>query len=315
MVTAGTFGTSLPNTASHEGAGTVVAVGQSVKGFQVGDRVLAGLPHGRCGICTDCQGPENYRQYCNKVNYVGVTIDGAFAEYMLVDARESMLLPDRLGFESAVPLACAGITVWRGVLQSGLKAGETLCIVGSGGGLGHLGIQFAKALGLRVIAIDARDEGLGLSRNCGADSVLDARLGKEKVVEEVKKVTNGGCADATVNVSDAKEAAALACAVTKVHGLMIQIAQPAEVCIPFVEFIFRDIRVHGSLISSKGEAQRMLDLVVEHDIKVKTNAFHGLKELPKAVELAHSGKMQGKPVILIDEEALRREKESGLKIL
>lgn len=89
-----------------------------------------------------------------------------------------------------------------GLVRSGLKAGQSIAIVGGGGGLGHLGVQFAKALGMKVIAIDARDEGLALARESGADTVVDARLGKEKVAEEVRKVTGGVGADATLNVSD-----------------------------------------------------------------------------------------------------------------
>ena len=83
------------------------------------------------------------------------------------------------------------------------------------------------------------------------------------------------------NLSDNVEAAALACAVTKMHGTMVQIAQPDLVPIPYPELIFRDVRVKGSLISSRSEAQRMLDLVAEHNITVKTNPFFGLKEIPR----------------------------------
>lgn len=152
-----------------------------------------------------------------------------------------------MSFQSAAPLACAGITVWGGLVRAGLKSGEAIALVGGGGGLGHLGVQFAKALGLRVIAIDARDEGLSLAKECGADHVIDARQDKEKSVQEVKKLTAGQGADATLNVSDHDTAAALAAAVTKMHGIMVQIAQPPEVKIPFAEFVFRDVKVHGSL--------------------------------------------------------------------
>lgn len=226
MVAAGDFRTRLPCVASHEGSGTVVAVGSGVKDFEIGDRVMCGLPTHLCGHCRDCLGPENFRQYCtNLEGHTGVTRDGCFAEYALVDGVTSVKLPDAVSFETAAPLACAGCTVFRGVITSELHAGEWLALVGSGGGLGHLGIQFAKALGMKVIGIDARDEGLALSEKVGADVVLDARKGDEALVEEVKKVTGGMGADATVNVSDAKTAAATACAVTKMHGLMIQIAQ------------------------------------------------------------------------------------------
>ena len=187
---------------------------------------MAGLPRNRCGHCPNCLGPENYRHYCpNILGHLGVTLDGAFAEYMIVDGRESCVLPDKVSFETAAPLACAGCTVFRGVLQTELTKGETVALVGAGGGLGHLGCQFAKALGLVVVGIDARDEGLKLAKDSGADILVDARQEKGKLGEEVMKVTNGTGADATINVSDADRAAALACAVTKMHGTMIQIAQ------------------------------------------------------------------------------------------
>ncbi len=231
MVTAGVFGSKLPCTGSHEGAGTIAALGDSASslGFKLGDRIMCGLYRNQCGVCSDCQGPENYRQYCqHSGGIIGITIDGAFADYVLVDSRTACKIPDEVTFETAAPLACAGCTIWRGILQSELKAGEWLALVGSGGGLGHLGIQMAKALGLEVIAIDARDEGLELSRMMGAHVVIDARKGDKHVVEEVHKVTNGAGADATLNVSDAKSAAATACAVTKMHGTMIQIAQVSQ---------------------------------------------------------------------------------------
>lgn len=297
MVSDGIMGTKLPCTASHEGSGTVVATGSSVSSsaFKPGDRVMNGLFRNQCGICSDCQGPENYKQYCpNSDGAIGVNIDGNFAEYVVIDARNAARLPDKVSFETAAPLACAGSTVWRGVLQADLKKGEWLCLVGSGGGLGHLGIQFAKALGLMVIGIDARDEGIALSKETGADVVIDARDGKDKVVEQVQKITGGAGADSTVCLSDAKSAAGLACAVTKMHGTMVQIAQPETVDIPFAELIFRDVRVKGSLICSPQESKSMLDMVAEHNISVKTNSFNGLREIPKLVELAHGGKMAGK---------------------
>ena len=99
-------------------------------------------------------------------------------------------------------------------------APQTVAIVGAGGGLGHLGCQFAKALGLTVVGIDVREEGLALAGDSGADVVIDAKREKEKVVDEVMKVTNGMGADATVNVSDDGQAAALACAVTKMQYVL-----------------------------------------------------------------------------------------------
>ena len=151
MVSAGIMGTKLPCIGSHEGAGTVVDVGSSVTEFDNGDRVMAGLPKNRCSHYPDCLSDENYRQYCpNLAGHVGVTLDGAFAEYMIVDGRESAKIPDEVSFETAAPLACAGCTVWIGVVKTELKKAETIAIVGAGGRLGHLGCQFAKALSWRL---------------------------------------------------------------------------------------------------------------------------------------------------------------------
>ncbi|KAE9381659.1 GroES-like protein [Stipitochalara longipes BDJ] len=294
MVLDGIMGTPLPISGSHEGSGTVVKVGSAIKEFKVGDRVLCSLTYHRCGV-----------QYCPNVGgYLGVNRDGSFAEYEVVDGRECCLLPGNISFQTAALLACAGITVWGGLVRAGLKTGESVAIVGGGG-----------ALGLHVIAIDARDEALSLTKECGADTLVDARLGKEKVIEEVKKVTGGQGADTTLNVSDHESAAATGAAVTKRHGILVQIAQPTNVSVPFQELVFRDVRIHGSLTSSRGECLKMLDAVSKNNIKVKTNVFKGIKEVPKAIELAHSGRMQGKPVILIDQEAIKNEKKSGLEMV
>lgn len=291
MVQQGIFDSSLPLTASHEGGGTVVVTGRraSEKGFKPGDRVMIGLPLHPCGSCHDCKGPENQTQYCTNIEgHVGVTTNGCFAEYVKADARNTTKLPDDVSFMSAAPLACAGRTVWRSVLKAGLKKGEWLVFVGSGGGLGHLGVQFAKALGLKVIGVDARDEGLELTKQYGADVVVDARKGKDEVVKKVQEVTGGEGADASVTLSDHKDAAAIACASTKMHGTMVQIAQPDEVSIPFAELIFRDIRINGSLISSAEESKGMLEVIAKHGITVTTEKFYGLDSITDLTKLGKS---------------------------
>ncbi|KAF2266389.1 GroES-like protein [Lojkania enalia] len=245
MVQEGIMGTTVPCTASHEGAGAVVATGSVVNesDFKIGDRVMAGILYHPCGICSNCQGPEKYSQYCAHISgYLGVTMDGFFAEY-------------------------------------------------------------------------ARDEGLELTKKGGADIVIDVRIGHDKVVEEIKKVTNGKGAAATVNVSDAPKAMATSCAITMMHGTVIQLAQPDDVVIPFRELIFRDIRVRGSLICSPEEGQRMLQVVDEHRISVDMNPFNGLDEIAKLIELAKSGKMKGKGIIIVDPEQIKKEKESGLEMV
>ena len=320
--------TPLPVTGSHEGAGTVVAIGSKVTTFKPGDRVMCPIIYHPCGTCADCRGPDTFTQYCTEASYYGLkAVDGYFAEYARVDGRWAVRIPENVSFETAAPLACAGCTVYKSILVAGLERGEWLGIVGSGGGLGHLGVQFAKALGLRVVGVDARDEGLELTRKCGADLVLDVRRGDEELVEEVHKMTNGKGVAATVNVSEAVTATATSCRITRMHGTVVQIAQvcmldvdipshmkygsnslqPENVTIPFREIIFRDIRVRGSLICSAQEAQDMLRVVSEHNISVNTNVFKGLGEMEKLIEFAESGKMKGKGIIIIDQAQVDAE--------
>ncbi|KAK0347185.1 hypothetical protein LTR02_000845 [Friedmanniomyces endolithicus] len=319
MVQQGVFNSPLPQTASHEGAGTVVRVGgkeAEARGFKVGDRVMIGLvqPLHPCGTCPDCTGPESQTQYCTHITgHLGVTTQGCFASYVRADSRSTTPLPDSISFLSAAPLACAGRTVWRSILQTGLQKGQWICFVGSGGGLGHLGVQFGKALGLKVIGVDARDEGLELTKSYGADVVVDARKGKEEAVKAVQEVTGGEGADATVCISDATSAAGLACAVTRMHGTMVQVAQPEEVVIPFPELIFRDIRVKGSLICSEEESRGMLRCIAEHGVTAKTVPFYGLEKIGELTELVHGGKIQGKAVIIVDEAQIEEEKKVGAK--
>ena len=313
MVSSGVFGSKLPLIGSHEGAGTVVAAGSSVASFRSGDRVMCGLPLHPCGECAECNGPENQTQYCTKVKgHVGVHIDGCFAEYVRVDSRTTTPLPAAVSFLNAAPLACAGRTAWRAVLQAGLAKGQWLAMVGSGGGLGHFAVQFAKAKGFKVIGIDARDEGLSLSREKGADAVLDARRGKEAVAKEARELAGGKGADATIVFSDADSAAALGCAVTKMHGTVVEVAQPEEIKIPFQELIMRDIRLKGSVLCSAGESQEMVDFVAEHSVSAATVQFDGLDLVNGMVELAHSGKLRGKAVVIVDQEQLDREKSEAV---
>lgn len=168
----------------------------------------------------------------------------------------------------------------------------------------------ALAKGINVVAIDARDEALELCKKAGAKHIFDARQPREQLVAEIQKLTpdNLGC-DGSINVSEHETAAGTACAVTKMHGRMVQVAQPTQVCIPFHELVFRDIRVVGTLIAGAKQSQDMLNLVADAGIQVETNVFHGLDKVPELIEFAHSGKMKGKAVVVVDEEQVKGEKK------
>ena len=152
-----------------------------------------------------------------------------------------------------------------------------------------------------------------MSEEYGADVVVDARKGKDQVVQEIQSITNGQGADATICISDHPDAASISCGATKMHGTMIMIAQPNTVSIPFQELIFRDVRIRGSLLCSQKEGDDMLACVRDHDIKVRTNVFAGLESIHDLVEMVHSGKIKGKAAIIVDEGQMEAEKKIGAK--
>ncbi|KAJ9636191.1 hypothetical protein H2204_005463 [Knufia peltigerae] len=304
MVLAGVFGSTLPITMSHEGTGVVVAKGEAVRDFKLGDRVMTGIKLHACGKCVNCTAPpdRNWSQYCLESDgATGIKSDGAFAEYHVADSRESCVVPDAVSFVTAAPLACAGLTVYRALAVSGVEAGGWLAIVGAGGGLGHFGVRFAKAKGINVVAVDARDAGLEIARAAGADHVLDARQPKTSVVAQVRNLTPDGLGvEATVNVSDHPSTAALSVAITRTHGTVVQAAQPEEITVPFQDVVLRDVTIKGTMYGDCDTAREMLDVVARHDIRAETQVFNGLGEVPKMVELLEKGNVKGKAVCVVD---------------
>lgn len=150
-----------------------------------------------------------------------------------------------------------------------------------------------------MVAIDVRDEGLELAKQCGVDVVVDARTEKEDVVKRAQAVTtkspttNAG-ADATITLADVDSAAALACAVTKMHGTKGHIAQPDQVKILFAELIFRDIRVKGSVLAFPWRNPRDARIHRQARSTSQEKVFYGLEQIHDLVDATHRGQVQGK---------------------
>jgi propanol-preferring alcohol dehydrogenase len=312
MVHSGVFGPSAKGkSGSHEPSGTIVALGSSAaKSFSLHDRIIAIGVQGLCGDCVDCNGPEEFHLSCKFAKgFTGISLPGAFQEYTIVDERFAVKIPDSMSFVKAAPLTCAGATSWRAVKRAAVKPGGWLGIVGSGGGLGHLAIQFAAKAGIYVVGVDARDVGLELSGNAGAAAVVDVRKGLDEVVKEVQKAIGARGAgrgddlcDATIVLSDAKSAVNTSMAITKGHGLVVQVAQPDRIDFPFGEMIFRDVRLMGSNLSSRSELADQVKFVKENNVNVETTTFYGLESLPEVLEVVEAGKLAGKIVVVVDKK-------------
>lgn len=177
---------------SHEPAGTVVKTGSHAgkSKIHVGDRVGSINTYAFCGKCNACK--YQRQQLCEKlVGMLGLTIDGGFAQYMKADARVVSKIPDSTPWDEAAPLFCAGATVYREITGADIKPGQWLAIVGIDG-LGHMDVQYAKALGAKVVAIDNRKEGietaLAAPSHLKPDKtfVVDSDEAQKKAVEELQ---------------------------------------------------------------------------------------------------------------------------------
>ncbi|MDR6635440.1 propanol-preferring alcohol dehydrogenase [Phyllobacterium sp. 1468] len=170
----------------HEGVGTVAAVGADVSAVKEGDRVGVPWLHTACGHCRHCL--SGWETLCDLQKNTGYSVNGGFAEYALADPNYVGHLPDGLDWEPAAPILCAGLTVYKGLKETDTKPGDTVVISGIGG-LGHVAVQYAKAMGLDVIAVDISDEKLALARDMGANAVINAKT--TDPVAEVQKLCGG----------------------------------------------------------------------------------------------------------------------------
>ncbi|GIJ81502.1 hypothetical protein Asppvi_000001 [Aspergillus pseudoviridinutans] len=271
----GAYGTQLPFTGSHEPAGTIVQLGPNILGdWRVNDRVGVLNFRNPCNVCNGCRwrmktyGSLDVR-YCEKKTMNGILrADGGFAEYMIASDNALVHLPDDLSFEQAAPLMCAGATAWNAIKETGLEKGKSIAIVGIGG-LGVLAIQFAKARGLRVVAIDNRDIGLKLACDVPAHLTPDlvVNINSRSAIKEIDAFTDSIGLQGTVVCTDDVAASDWSLHRLQPQGACVVLGLP-ESGFQFDAFnlVFREIIVKGSLHCSVNEVKNMIKAVSENGI-------------------------------------------------
>lgn len=157
----------LPLVGGHEGAGVVVAKGELAKGIEVGDHAGIKWLNGSCLSCEFCETADE--PLCADALLSGYTVDGTFQQYAIGKAAHVSKLPKDVALDAVAPILCAGVTVYKGLKESGARPGQTVAIVGAGGGLGSFAQQYAKAMGLRVIAIDSGGEKRDMCAQLGSE--------------------------------------------------------------------------------------------------------------------------------------------------
>jgi D-arabinose 1-dehydrogenase-like Zn-dependent alcohol dehydrogenase len=195
-------GVTFPAVPGHEIAGTIEALGEGVQGWETGQRVGVGWFGGNCGYCESCRRGDLIG--CEHMEIPGITSDGGYADYVLVDAGALALMPDDLADVDAAPLMCAGITTYNALRQSSARGGDLVAILGLGG-LGHLGVQFAAKLGFRTVAIARGAEKGELARKLGAERYVDSTA--EDPAEELSKLGGAKVILSTITNAEAVAAA------------------------------------------------------------------------------------------------------------
>jgi propanol-preferring alcohol dehydrogenase len=170
----GTYpGLKLPRVPGHEVVGRIEAVGDGVTKWKIGQRVGVGLIAGEDGVCEPCRRGDIVN--CQNPVVLGVTVDGGYAEVMIAEARGIASIPDELSSAEAAPLLCAGITTYNALRNAGLRGGDLVAVQGIGG-LGHLGVQFARHMGFHTVAIGRGREKENLAKDLGAHVYIDTKV-------------------------------------------------------------------------------------------------------------------------------------------
>jgi D-arabinose 1-dehydrogenase-like Zn-dependent alcohol dehydrogenase len=171
-------GLQYPRVPGHEIAGRIDAVGADVTQWKAGQRVGVGWHGGHCFVCDPCRRGDFV--LCQFEKITAISFDGGYAEYIVVPAEAVAAMPDELPAAEAAPLMCAGITVFNSLRNAGARAGDTVAVQGIGG-LGHLGIQYARQMGFRTIAIGRGADKEALARKLGAHEYVDTNNGEPAV--------------------------------------------------------------------------------------------------------------------------------------
>lgn len=191
-------GIAYPRVPGHEVVGVIDKVGERVPNWKMGQRVGVGWHGGHCGHCTSCRRGDFIT--CVNAQIPGISYDGGYADYMIAPFEALAAIPDDLEAAEAAPLLCAGITTYNALRNSGVRAGDTVAVLGIGG-LGHLGVQFAAKMGCRTVAIARGAEKEPLARELGAHYYFDSTT--QDVAAELTKLGGAHVILSTVTNSQA----------------------------------------------------------------------------------------------------------------
>ncbi len=283
----------LPLIPGHEGVGIVVEVAEGVKNIKVGDRV--GIPwlYSACGECEYCL--TGWETLCKNQLNAGYSVDGGYAEYCKAPAAYVAKIPDNLGFEEVAPIFCAGVTTYKALKVSDTKPGDWVAIYGIGG-LGHVAVQYAKAMGLNVVAVDLQPEKLELASRLGADLTVNAM--DTDPVEFIEDKVGG--VHASISVAVTKKAFEQAYRSVRRGGTCVVVGLPSgEIPLPIFDTVLNGVKVKGSIVGTRKDLQEALQFAAEGKVKVIYETYQ-LDEINEVFDKMEKGQINGRIVLKIN---------------
>jgi D-arabinose 1-dehydrogenase-like Zn-dependent alcohol dehydrogenase len=285
-------GLQYPRVPGHEVAGKIDVVGSGVATWDKGQRVGVGWHGGHDFVCEQCRRGDF--GMCVNRKVTGIDFDGGYAEYMIAPAEALAAIPDELPAEEAGPFMCAGVTVYNALRNSGARAGDVVAVQGIGG-LGHLGVQYARRMGFETVALGRGKDKEPLARKLGAHHYIDSNV--VDTVGELQKL--GG---ARVILATAPSAKAISAVVDglAVNGNLLVPAAPAEpLTVGVMPLIMGKRSVSGWYSGTARDSQDTLEfsaLTAVHPMIEK----YPLSSVAEAYEQMHSGKARFRAVLTMD---------------
>jgi len=287
---------TLPFTPGHEGAGTVVELGPGVTHLKLGDRVGLAWLHSACGHCNFCL--SGWETLCLEQKNSGYSVNGSFAQYALAQADYLGRLPENLSFVDAAPILCAGVTTYKGLKETETRPGEWVVISGVGG-LGHVAIQYARAMGLRVAAVDLGPEKMALARKLGAEIAVDAKT--QDPAAEIQKQIGGaqGVLVTAVSTIAFKQAIGM---LRRGGTCVLNGLPPGEFPISIFDVVLNRYTIRGSIVGTRLDLEEALTFAADGKVKatIETQPLDAINDVFARLK---SGQVNGRIVLQIGEQA------------
>jgi propanol-preferring alcohol dehydrogenase len=274
----------------HEGVGKVVALGEAVTNLTLGQLVGNAWLFSACGHCQYCN--TGWETLCEQQQNAGYSVDGSFGQYMLVDAKFAAIIPEGADLVEVAPVLCAGVTVYKGLKMTEARPGQWVVISGIGG-LGHIAVQYARAMGLRVAAVDIADDKLALAKKHGAELLVNGA--HEDPIEVVQRVTGG--AHGVLVTAVHPSAFGQAIHMSRRGGTIVFNGLPAgDFPASIFEIVLKGLTVRGSIVGTRQDLVEALEFYARGQIH-PTVATRNLTEINAVFDEMKHGKIDGRVVI------------------